>query len=338
MLPDIPFLLDSTKSRFPQIKGDVQLEPILKGGSDRRYYRITENGSHSGLILMAFDTNRPDNINFSPATRLLESLKTSVPSILAEDAENRLLWLEDVGTLDLHSFADSSWEVRAPLYKAALQEVAIIHRVSERELQESSTGMLGPAFDEGLYQWEQNYFFEHFVGRCTDLTESEAQELADAPFLKNLSSRLAELPRFLVHRDFQSENIMVKDGRIFLIDYQGLRFGRPEYDVASLIYDPYVSLTLEHRSELILYYQELMGFDESTFRNRLADCATQRLMQALGAYGNLGLNLGKPRYLDFMMPAMENLAEATAAIPELAPIRNLKTRLEIPKISGEGAA
>ena len=337
MLPDTPFLLESTRSRFPQITGDIQLEPILKGGSDRRYYRITEDGAHSGMLLMAFDTNRPDNINFSPATRLLEKLETSVPRIVSEDTDNRLLWLEDVGTEDLHSFANSSWEVRAPLYKAALTEVAILHRIGEEDLTNTPTNMLGPTFDSDLYRWEQGYFFEHFVRRCTDLSESEADSLTNAPFLNSLADGLASLPRFLVHRDFQSENIMVKDGKVFLIDYQGLRFGRPEYDIASLIYDPYVTLAKDERSELILFYQESMGLEGTSFRECLAKCATQRLMQALGAYGNLGLNLGKAHYLDFMVPAMENLVEATNSIPELEPIRDLRTRIKIPEITDEAS-
>ena len=143
--------------------------------------------------------------------------------------------------------------------------------------------------------------------------------------LDQLATSLTGMPKTLVHRDFQSENIMVRDQQVYLIDYQGLRLGRPEYDVASLIYDPYVNLDRSEREELINYYGDNhVKTEQSQFRQRLAMCAAQRLMQALGAYGNLGLNMGKPKYLEFIEPAMANIVEATRGIDELAPILGLQ--------------
>ena len=168
------------------------------------------------------------------------------------------------------------------------------------------------------------------------MSEDEITQLRKLPFLVELKKQLADLPRSLVHRDFQSENVMVRDGQVFLIDYQGLRFGRPEYDVASLIYDPYVPLKKEEREQLITHYQRQGGEDSDVFQTCLAKCAAQRLMQALGAYGNLGLNLGKPHYLKFILPAMDNLIEATSSLPEFAPIRDLQGRIRITGASAEG--
>ena len=131
-----------------------------------------------------------------------------------------------------------------------------------------------------MYEWEQNYFLEHFVhghlGR-------EAQEHAEAhAALAALRHRLAQLPRCLVHRDFQSQNVLMRRGEAWLVDYQGLRPGLGEYDLASLLFDPYVVLSRSERHDLLSYYAELRGLNLAELRDVFYLCAAQRLMQALG--------------------------------------------------------
>src|SRR5207248_5844344 len=111
--------------------------------------------------------------------------------------------------------------------------------------------------------------------------------LAALPTLSEVAQGLGQLPRLLVHRDFQSQNIMMRNGRAHLIDFQGMRPGLAQYDLASLLYDPYVDLNEAERDELLEHYY---GEQPSTdFLETLRLCAMQRLMQALGAYGFLGL-------------------------------------------------
>ena len=91
-----------------------------------------------------------------------------------------------------------------------------------------------------------------------------------------------------------------------MIDYQGLRQGRPEYDLASLLYDPYVTLSDAERAELRDYSFGLRAGSDCHAR-LLAMCACQRLMQALGAYGKLGIGDNKPSFLRHIRPAVANL-------------------------------
>ena len=73
---------------------------------------------------------------------------------------------------------------------------------------------------------------------------------------------LGDLPRVLVHRDFQSQNIIVRNGQAHLIDFQGMRPGLAEYDLASLLYDPYVTLSADERTQLLEYYWMARGDKE----------------------------------------------------------------------------
>src|SRR5438046_9680640 len=148
-------------------------------------------------------------------------------------------------------------------------------------------------FNAALYRWEQKYFCENCLGRYVKVSQSKCKELAALPGLREIAKHLASLPRGLVHRDFQSQNIIIENGQANLIDFQGMRPGLAEYDLASLLYDPYVELTEAERAELIAYCREhhinkgMTINGESDAESQL--CAMQRLMQALGACGFLGL-------------------------------------------------
>ena len=126
----------------------------------------------------------------------------------------------------------------------------------------------------------------------------------------------------LVHRDFQSQNILIHEEHAHLIDFQGLRPGLAHYDLASLLYDPYVHLTAGERSELLDFYLSLghrsdLGETRAEFNEIYRLCALQRLMQALGAYGYLGIVRGRDQFLGHIPSALNSLREVVAEIPEL---------------------
>ncbi len=154
-------------------------------------------------------------------------------------------------------------------------------------------------------------------------TQSKRKELAALSRLREIPKQLASLPRVLVHRDFQSQNIIIQNRRANLIDFQGMRPGLAEYDLASLLYDPYVDLSETERAELITYYREQQSESETTrdgdFDSKLRLCAMQRLMQALGAYGFLGLVKGNKNFLEYIPRAVRSLRDTVANIDGLEP-------------------
>ena len=124
-----------------------------------------------------------------------------------------------------------------------------------------------------------------------------------------------------MHRDFQSQNIIVRNGQAYLIDFQGMRPGLAEYDLASLLYDPYVDLAEAERAKLISYYREEQSKNGITingeFDSKLQFCAMQRLMQALGAYGFLGLVKGHKHFLSYIPAAVKSLRSIVSEISGL---------------------
>jgi aminoglycoside/choline kinase family phosphotransferase len=314
-------ILKATSNAFPSLSfSGARVEPLNEiGGSGRRYLRIHPD-SEKSLILMEYTGERPDNLKFIPAGRILSRTGNRVPEILHHDERKGRIWLEDLGSRHLWDCRETPWPEKSRLYKAVIDEVTKLHSFDLDKLSASEEATLEPPFDEKLYSWEQDYFFEHFLGHYSRRAPSYLAALREEPEFANLAMELAALPRVLVHRDFQSQNILIRDNCPYMIDYQGLRLGLAAYDIASLVHDPYVCLTGNQREELIHY--AFRNHHSGKEQQAYTRCAIQRLMQALGAYAMLANSSGKRHFLQYIPPALESLREILekeVILPSLVP-------------------
>ena len=303
-------LLRQTRLHFPRLdKATVRIAPIEKGGSDRKFYRV-RSAPDETLILVKYNLEREENRHYVQIAQFLDSHGIRVPKIYFHDESEGLIWIEDLGETDLWSYREESWLVRRALYQSALDEVATLHRLPAAAA-ETIQSDLPAGFNAALYLWEQNYFFENAIDRYFGMDEKQWREMAALPALHEIALRLGNRPRILVHRDFQSQNVIVRNAQAHLIDFQGMRLGLAEYDLASLLFDPYVNLAEAERDELMEYYRATQTRNghqmAGDFEETLRFCAAQRLMQALGAYGFLGIVNGNKQFLQFIPPAMKSL-------------------------------
>lgn len=281
------------------------LQLIAAGASGRSIMRSTEPAAQ-GLLGVYWTADRADNAAFVPVARCLAAAGVRVPAILltADYGEGRGACLvQDLGNEDLLSLKAAPWPIRKAAYAKALRALLPLHR-------HQPTVELQPAFEVSMYRWEQEYFAEHLIGR--HLGADSTQFLAH-PALMQMAERLAALPRVPVHRDCQSQNIMLNAGEAWLIDFQGMRFGRAEYDIASLIYDPYMDFSEAESNELLALYSELNGAEPDA--EIFYACAMQRLMQALGAFANIGYNQKREWYLNLIPTGLRKLRQVAARVP-----------------------
>jgi aminoglycoside/choline kinase family phosphotransferase len=317
-------LLRQTRMHFPRFDVDeIKITPIEKGGSDRKFYRVRSSAEQT-IILVKYNLEREENRHYVRIAQFLAEHGICVPKIYFHDPAEGLIWIEDLGERDLFGYREESWLVRRAFYESALDEVAKLHRLPE-EVCLSVKDDLPAEFNAALYQWEQNYFFENCLGRYFKIDKDKIDKLAALPALNDIANHLGDLPRNLVHRDFQSQNIIIRNGQAYLIDFQGMRPGLAEYDLASLLYDPYVDLASAERAELIEHY--CGGKPQSSFEETLRLCAMQRLMQALGAYGFLGLVKGHEQFLQHVPAAMKALRGIIGEIDGLQPLTAILARL-----------
>lgn len=296
--------------------------PISRGGSDRTFYRLSWP-SHSAL-LMHYRFERRENAFYAPIGRFLNEIGVRVPEIYGHDAEQGFLVMEDLGDDDLWSYRTASWDVRRPLYEKTLNVIRHLHTYPLVSFPEKTVPLM-EGFDAALYGWERDYFREHFVEGVCRIRRGQTADSALEHELAALAIRLQSDPQALIHRDFQSQNIMIRHGEPVLIDFQGMRRGNPLYDLASLLYDPYVMLTEAERIALLRYYYDACGYqaDWTGFLGRFRDGAAQRLMQALGAYGFLGLVKGRPEFLGHIQNGLHHLEEATREAENLSLLHDL---------------
>lgn len=287
----------------------ITLEPIKRGASGRTIVRV-KSPVHETFIGIHWTEEREDNEQFIPVGRFLKQAKLRVPEIIHERARYRVALVEDLGDTDLLSLKDLPFEERLPLYKSAFEQIdRLFYAKAPKEMH------LMPPFDAALYRWEQEYFFEYLVEEFLGM---DPGPLRENPVFQEMAEKLGTVARHLVHRDFQSQNLMVRDGKVWLIDFQGLRRGRQEYDLASLIFDPYMDHSAEEREKLLELWEDIT--DERPEATLFRQCAAQRLMQALGAYGNILKNRGDEWYRPHIATAARLLGEVTSGTPLESPL------------------
>jgi aminoglycoside/choline kinase family phosphotransferase len=163
---------------------------------------------------------------------------------------------------------------------------------------------LEPAFGMELFAWERNLFVKECVVGRYGIESLPAAVIAE---LEKVAEKLSAEPKVLVHRDFQSTNILYKAedySKPWLIDYQGMRPGPAAYDVASVIFDPYVSIDGTDQKLLIELAAKLSP--EAPSEELIRFAAVQRLCQALGAYCRLSAS-GQPQFEKYISRALHNL-------------------------------
>lgn len=329
--------------------------PLAKRGSSRSFHRIRYD-DHDSVVFMRYDHAREENNYYAAIAEFLSKIHVPVPRILAHDRLRGFIVMEDLGDRDLWYYRDESWIRRSAYYRATLSIAYRLHTFPVEDFPFDKVPLM-EGFSLDLYRWERNYFVENFVHAVCDikLNPQDAKDLEEE--LKSLSVRLDDAKPSLMHRDLQSQNVMIcKDQPVF-IDFQGMRVGNLFYDLGSLLYDPYVLLTEDERMELLFYYYQLSAGDSkdtlqndissgykvikvsqvktdilrtdwTEFQDRFLDASAQRLMQALGAYGFLGLKSGLLEFLAHIPKGIVNLVDSAARAKRLPLLKNLALKCQ----------
>lgn len=275
---------------------DVAAEFLGARGSDRSFWRFV-HGDDRAIAIAYDDAKRPENARYAHHARLLAEAGVPVPRVLADLPECKVVALEELVGDSLEAKAAKKGADLVKLYSPVVRALRTMHEKGTELALREEGDVLEPAFGPELYAWERGLFETYCVkGRygydgLPDAVRADLEMAADV---------LTRQRPVLVHRDFQSSNVLYRtEGDFAFIDFQGMRLGSAAYDLASLLYDPYAPLSEVEREELAKLYPV----------ENLAYGAVQRLVQALGAFGRLA-SVGQPQFGKYVPRALTNLLAA----------------------------
>ena len=317
----------------------ISIIKLPASGSPRDYYRIT--GTESTAI-GAVNLDREENEAFIEFSRHFHSLGLAVPEIYLIDLEHNAYLQEDLGDMTLFDYVfqlrDNGKfpEALTEVYKKVLTELQKFQITGAKDLN-YSVCYPRASFDRQSMQWDLSYF-KYFFLKLAGIPFNE--QLLENDYNSLIEYLLAQDTSYFLYRDFQSKNVMLRDGLPFFIDYQGGRKGALQYDVASLLYDSKADIPPEIREELLEHYiaglASYPSVDATKFRQSYFAYVLIRIMQAMGAYGFRGFYEKKTHFLQSIPYALNDLdwilnnVKFDIEIPTL--LKVYKDLLEAPKL------
>jgi NDP-sugar pyrophosphorylase family protein/aminoglycoside/choline kinase family phosphotransferase len=288
----------------PFVKGDIG--GFIKGENKGEEFSIiiVDHGPPGGEDVCEADA-------FAAIGKHLHEKGVPVPLILAYDRPSGLVALEDLGDLHLQQVVRGARDVDDVMgsYRKVIDGLVVM-AVEGAKGFDLQVAYQTPHYDRDLIlDKEARYFVEAFLNGHLNLA-IDFESLEDD--FRVLAEKAVEQPYTgFLHRDFQSRNILVKDGSCYFIDFQGGRFGPLQYDLASLLIDPYVTLPEDLQAKLLDYYVEqlsrLMPVNHHLFADAYQYCAINRNLQILGAFAFLSGEKGKRDFEAYIPAALSSL-------------------------------
>ncbi len=285
--------------------------PVKADGSDRKLYRIR---SENHTAIGAENHDRSENVAFVEFSRHFHNAGLPVPEIYATQLDANIYLEEDLGNQNLFErlteLRTSQNPFPSEIHSLYEKVVSILPRFQIEAAKTLDYSVCYPrhTFDRQSMMWDLNYFKYYFL-KLAKIAFNE--QVLEDDFGELTNFLLQADHEFFLYRDFQSRNIMIREGKPYFIDYQGGRKGALQYDLASLLFDAKANIPPEIRDKLVdAYLQAASKFvpvDRQTFLKYYPGYVLIRIMQAMGAYGFRGFYERKSHFLQSVPYAIRNL-------------------------------
>ncbi len=274
---------------------------LKQQGSNRIYTRETDENGRS--VIRVVGTNRDENRAFIYMARHFHALGLPVPELYGVSEDEMSYTQEDLGDTILFDHLDDY-----TLLERTVRALAHV-QVTGAQNFDWSVCFPVPDMDERSIRWDLNYFKYCFLkGTKIEFSEPKLEDEFD----KIVEVILAQPSDTFLYRDFQSRNVMIKDGQPYFIDFQGGRRGPTQYDVASFLWQAKANFAPALREKLIEEYLDELavtgyGLRVTEWKAALPHFVLFRTLQVLGAYGYRGYFERKQHFLESIPLALRNL-------------------------------
>ena len=327
-IPDIQSILAELIRSIGESPNEIL--PIAESGSARKYFRIVTD---KRSLIGTYSSNIEENEAFLCFSKHFHDLGLNVPKVFAVNAERTCYLQSDFGDDNLFAHVQKALmanvgpstgsgtsailgENTIALYKKALSHLVKLQVLGHQGL-DYSKAYPTERFDRQAIIDDLNYFKYYFVKPHEEIDFNETRLGKD---FEAFADFVSQAPcDFFMYRDFQSRNIMVKDGELYFIDFQGGRKGPLNYDVVSLLYQVKAQIPQAIRDELVNYYKaelsQYMSPEAVKFDTYQPYFVYLRLMQVLGAYGFRGLIQMKSHFIESIPYALREIEALSKVIP-----------------------
>ena len=299
---------------------------LKQQGSNRVYTRETDGNGRS--VIRVVGTNRDENRAFIYMARHFHALGLPVPELYWVSEDEMSYTQEDLGDTILFDAIRHGRETgeflpeERTLLERAMRALAHVQVSGARDF-DWSVCFPVPSMDERSVRWDLNYFKYCFLkGTKIEFSEPKLEDDFDTMVQQLTANSQEPRANTFLYRDFQSRNVMIRDGQPYFIDFQGGRRGPTQYDVASFLWQAKANIPQALRDELIeAYLEELAvtgyGLRVTEWKAALPHFVLFRTLQVLGAYGYRGYFERKQHFLESIPMAIKNLRELFATNPDL---------------------
>lgn len=297
---------------------------LTPDASTRRYMRVTLTDGGSIVLAVYPDAMTYADMPFSGVAALLGRMALPIPAVLGHSDPLGIVALEDLGDVTLQAHLTHAGPVeRLARYREA---IGLITQIQQRgaEFAGEPYPPYGLAFDREKLTWELDFFLTHFLEAYRRAAIPPAARERFAHEWRAIADELAAEPRVVCHRDFHSRNLMVHDGRLYIIDFQDARLGPDTYDLVSLLRDAYVEIGDEEREGLIDGFVARRAQPVvNGFRRRFDLMSVQRNLKALGTFGYQATARSNATYIPYMDRTLRYVRTTIHAHERFAGLRDL---------------
>lgn len=301
---------------------DFKIQPLIGDASQRKYYRITSLSKESHILMVCDPFDSQEDYSFLSVQRHFLKNGVNVPKVINTDSSHGMILLEDLDdqTLEKKSLESKDTNLIKSYYQKSLEELAKIHYKSTEDKADFSG--FRTQFNTESFVSEMNFAVKHLLNDICKF-EPDAQQAKNlSEIFKHICEQLDKEPKFICHRDYHSRNLMLKDSKIYVIDFQDARMGPIQYDLVSLLRDSYVHINPETERELLIYYLNLRKTYNQPSLNlnhfyKIYELQTiQRCFKACGSFASFYNLRGDKGYIKYLPPTLKKVEKSLSQFPE----------------------
>ena len=302
----------------------TRVEPLHGDASTRAYVRVTPPGRPPMVLALHPEPFAAGALPQVVVGAIFRRLGIPVPAVLDEAADLGILAVEDLGDETLQSWmAGEPGRDPAPLYREAVDHLAALQTRGGAFRDEGALPFT-LAFDAAKLTWELDFFRSEFLEAYRRIALPPAASEALRRELSAVAEELAAEPRVLCHRDYHCRNLMVRDGRLVVIDFQDARLGPGTYDLVSLLRDCYVDLPDDLTAALTRRFLDAVPTQRTPdFEARFDLMSVQRHLKALGTFGHQVARRGRGHFAEAVPRTLAHLRRTLGAYRRFERLREL---------------